>query len=427
MHPAGTESRWAPAQSAQPWINFGGTFFATVAVVGVLTGLWPIAAFGALGLVTTTVATVWNRVSLEEVVYERRFPYHRALIGEELTMSLSLTNRKPVPLTWVRVEDEIPDELEVVEGDAGVTARAGAQHLRQSTSIGWYESVRWNYRLRCTRRGLFHLGPAYVESGDPFGFLHTRRIEAQEGSLIVYPRIVPLEELGIPAVRPLGDVRGGIRIFPDVSRPSGLRPYESGDPLNAVDWKSTARRQQLQVRTFEPSSTMAVVLVVAVDIAEPYWKSFSDTGLKLLERVITVTASVASYAADQQHTFGLFSNDMPILANRPMTIPMSRGPEQLSTVLGALATIRPFASGSMAVQLDQHSRRLPMGATLVVATAFLPPVFVDTLTDLRARGHRVVVTYVGDEKCPTLPDGVVLHDLGEYFNNMELRDEFGPR
>ena len=81
----------------------------------------------------------------------------------------------------------------------------------------------------------------------------------------------------------------------------------------------------------------------------------------------------------------------------------------------------------MAVQLDQHSRRLPMGATLVVATAFLPPAFVDTLTDLRARGHKLVVMYVGDEKCPTLPDGVVVHDLGKYFNNMELRDEFGPR
>ena len=408
-------------------INFGGTFFAIVSIIGLFTGQWPIAAFGALGLVTTTVATVWNRLSLEEVVYERRFPYQRALIGEELTMSVSLTNRKPVPLTWVRVEDEVPDELQVVEADAEVVTRAGVQHLRQSTSIGWYESVRWNYRLRCTRRGLFRLGPAHVESGDLFGFLHTRRIEAQEGSLMVYPRIVPLEELGVPAVRPLGDVRGGIRIFPDVSRPAGLRQYESGDPLNAVDWKSTARRQQLQVRTFEPSSTIAVVLVVTVDITDPYWETFSSAGIKLLERVITVTASVASYAADRQYTFGLFSNDMPILADRPMTIPVNRGPEQLSTVLGVLATIRAFASGSMAVQLDQHSRRMPLGATLVVATAFLHPAFVDTLTGLRDRGYKIVVMYVGDEKCPTLPDGVLLHDLGKYFNTMELRDEFGPR
>ena len=408
-------------------MNFSGTFFAIVAIIGFLTGQWPIAAFGALGLVTTTVAIAWNRLSLEEVVYERRFPYQRALIGEELTMSVSLTNRKPLPLTWLRVEDEVPDELEVVEGDADVSSGSGVQLLRQSISIGWYESVRWNYRLRCTRRGLFRLGPAYVESGDPFGFLRTQRTEAQEGSLMVYPRIVPLDELGIPAVRPLGDVRGGIRIFPDVSRPSGLRQYESGDPLNAVDWKSTARRQQLQVRTFEPSSTVAVVLVVAVDMTEPYWKTFSPTGLKLLERVVTTAASVASYAAERQYTFGLFSNDMPILDERPMTVPMNRGPEQLSTVLGVLATIRPFASGSMALQLDQHSRRLPMGATLVMATAFLPPAFVDTVTDLRDRRYKIVVIYVGDEPCPALPEGVLVHDLGEYFNRMELRHEFGPR
>ena len=416
----------ATPQSARTWIDFWNTFFVITIIAGVLTGQLPIVAFGAVGLVTTGISLAWNRLALEEVTYERHLHQQRAVIGEEVAMTLALTNGKPVPITWVRVEDEVPAELQVVEGDADLSAPSGAQRLRESTSMAWYERVRWDYRLRCTRRGLFRIGPARVESGDPFGFLRSQMVEQQQDTIMVYPRIVPLEELGIPAVRPLGEVRGGIPIFQDVSRPASLREYDAGDPLNAVDWKATAKRQRLQVRTFEPSSSFTLIVVAAVDITVPYWKAFSPVGLELLERVITTAASFASYATDRHYTLGLFSNDMPILAERPMTVPPSRGREQLSTVLGALATIRPFASGSMAVQLAQHSRRFPMGATLLVATAFLPPEFVDTLAELSDRGYRIVVTYVGEEACPALPERILVYQLSEYFARSELRDEFGP-
>ena len=416
----------ATPQSSHTWIDVWNTFFVITIIAGVLTGQWPVVAFAAVGLVAIGVSLAWNRLALEEVTYERHLHQQRAVIGEEVAMTLALTNSKPVPVTWIRVEDEVPEELQVVEGDTNLSGPTGAQRLRQSTSMGWYEKVRWDYRLRCTRRGVFRIGPAQLESGDPFGFLRSQMVEQEQDTLMVYPRIVPLRDLGIPAVRPLGEVRGGIPIFQDVSRPAGLREYDVGDPLNAVDWKATAKRQRLQVRTFEPSSSFTIILVAAVDITEPYWKAFSPVGLDLLERVITTAASFASYATDRHYTLGLFSNDMPILAERPMTVPPSKGREQMSTVLAALATIRPFASGSMAVQLAQHSGRFPMGATLLVATAFLHPGFVDTLAELSDRGYKIVVTYVGEEACPVLPEGILVYQLSEYFTRSELRNEFGP-
>ena len=395
-------------------------FFAIIVAAGFFMGQGVVIGFGVMGLVAAGIAWFWNRLALEDIAYVRHLPRRRVFLGEEVTMTVALTNKKPVPLPWIRVDDVMPNALEVVEGDVEVNVRPNVQSLHHSTSMAWYERIHWGYQVRCTQRGLYSIGPAQIESGDPFGFLHSRATEPHQDSLLVYPRVMPLPELGLPAARPLGDVRSGMRIFQDPSRSSGLRDYQRGDPLKIVDWKATAKTESLQVRTFEASASSTIILVVAVDTAEPYWAAYRPDDL---ERVVTAAASVAGYTAEQQYTVGLFSNDMPAPSNRPMSVPPGGGRDQLSLVLGALATIRPFALGPMADHLGKNAHRFPMGATLVVATAFLPPAFVSTLNDLKYRGFKIVVLYVGQDPCPELAESILVYELWDHFASLEAAGE----
>ena len=398
------------------WHDVGTAFFLVVIVTGVLMSQGLIIAFGVMGMSAGLISLAWNRLSLEEVYYTRHLPERRVFTGEEISMRVALTNKKLVPLAWIFVEDEIPAELRVVEGDIDVNVHPNVQTIRHSSSMAWYERIHWDYRLKCVRRGIYRIGPAHLESGDPFGFLHSRRIQPPAESLIVYPRVVPLEDLDLPAGRPLGEVRGGARYVQDPSRPSGVREYQRGDPLKTVDWKATARLQSLQVRTYEPSSSTTMVLVVAVDTMAPYWASFEPP---VLERVVSAAASMTGYAVERQFSVGLFANDKPINASRPLVVQPSRGREHLSVLLGALATIRLFALRPMAEQLARHSRRFPGGATIVVATAFIHPQFAETLADLRNRGYRVVVLYVGEAPCPELAEGIEVHELLDRLTEVE--------
>ena len=70
--------------------------------------------------------------------------------------------------------------------------------------MGWYERIRWDYRLKCSERGFFRLGPARVESGDLFGFYNSQMTVDDQDYVLVYPRVVPLTDLGLPTWRPLG-------------------------------------------------------------------------------------------------------------------------------------------------------------------------------------------------------------------------------
>ena len=88
-------------------------------------------------------------------------------------------------------------------------------------------------------------------------------------------------------------------------------------------------------------------------------------------------------------------------------------------ILEALATTRSYALGPMADELAHRSRSFPMGSTIVLATAFLPPELALVLDDLKGRGHKVVVIYVGDEPGSRPAEGIIFHDLRDYFVKME--------
>jgi len=390
----------------------------------VFAGQGLVIGLGAMGLVVAGISWVWNKLSLEEVAYTRKISQSRVFIGEDTTLAITVTNRKPLPLGRLEITDEVPEELLVADAEISPSANPRYNVMRHTTSLAWYERISWEYKVTANHRGFYRIGPARLESGDLFGFFNSEARASDNDYLLVYPQVVPLPELGIPAVRPLGETRGGIAIFQDPSRPAGIRDYQLGDPLKTVDWKLSARMQRLQVRTFEPSSSFTVVLVVVVETAERSWEGYSPTNL---ERVITTAASLASYVSEKQYSLGLFSNGTPILTDRPMKIPPARSPEQLTIILEALATIRPLPIGPMAPQLAQYTTQFSQGVTLVVVAALINEDMVETIDDLRRHGYKIVVVYVGDRSCPPLPDGVLVHDLQDHLEKMEMASEFGPR
>src|SRR5262249_58623185 len=54
---------------------------------------------------------MWYRWGLSAFVIERRLAVSRAEFGDAIQVTLTLENRKPLPLPWLRIEDEFPEQL----------------------------------------------------------------------------------------------------------------------------------------------------------------------------------------------------------------------------------------------------------------------------------------------------------------------------
>ncbi|MGQ9584897.1 MAG: DUF58 domain-containing protein [Anaerolineae bacterium] len=345
-------------------------------------------------LIVLPVAWLWNRLSLHKVEYRRIFGERRAFVGETITLTLQVDNRKLLPISWLRVTDQIPVEMDLAEVALPPSYNPLYANLNLLFSLRWFERVSQTYHLTCHRRGFYRLGPATLQSGDLFGLFEERRREAEGDRLIVYPRVKRLDEWGLPSKEFLGETRTPLQIFEDPARTLGVRDYHPGDGFRRIHWKATARRQQLQSRLYEPSTTHKVLVVVNVATFPRHWQGVDE---ELLEEVISVAASIATHAAERRCPVGLIANGSWPRSDQPIKVLPGRSPAQLTCVLEALAAVTPFATSTVDELLASESPQLPWGATLVVVTGIVTPELTATLIHLKEVGRRVVLVSLAQD------------------------------
>ena len=357
-------------------------------------------------LTTIPIAWMWSRWSLRGIAYERSFDKKRAFPGETFEMTLHITNRKLLPLSWLEIRDGIPMALSPVRGRLIPTYIPHVGHLVAAFSLRWYERVNRRYVLRCPARGIYVLGPVNLKSGDIFTLFEISESRKQPERLIVYPRVWPLEELGLPAKEPFGERKAYRYLLDDPLRTVGIRDYHPEDSMRFVHWKATARRQDLQVRVFEPSTTLNLVILLNVATYERHWRGVNP---ELLERTISVAGSIATWAVGQKYKVGLVANGSVPLSDQPIRVLPGRSPDQLTAVLEALAAVTSFATMSIQDLLRRESPRLNWGATLVVVTAIVTDDLAAAILGLRDAGRRMALISTAEEPPPQIEQVATYH------------------
>jgi len=356
-----------------------------------------------LFLTVLAVARLWERNVFRGVTYRRVLSPRRAFVGETVELTVEVDNHKVLPLSWLCVTDLLPEGLTL----EGASAGPGANVLYEVFALRWYERLRKRYRIRCHTRGYFRLGPAHFVSGDVFGIFKVQARDPHADWLIVYPNVHPIEAFGLPATDPFGDFKARQRLLEDPLRTIGVRDHQHGDGLRRIHWKATARRQRLQSRLYEPAASHNLVLFLNIATLDLPWLG---TIPETLERLVSVTASLANYAIEQRYTVGVVVNSSVPNSKQHIKVPPGRSPRQLTRILEALAAVTPVAPFSIERLLAMESPRLPQGSTLVLVTAAVSRSLAATLLHLSQAGRRVVlVTFA-----PSLPDPLLYQHVLAY-------------
>jgi uncharacterized protein (DUF58 family) len=373
-------------------------------VLALIVGQGLLALICILLLLTAGMTRLWDRWSLLRVTYQRELSQPRAFADDEVELVIRISNRKPLPLVGLSIRDLVPAKLQVL-GHATLLDTEGRQVLSRGASLRWYESVVWRYRLRCTERGAYRMGPAQIEGGDPFGFYRSVKDIAERTSLIVYPRLLPLDELGLPALHPLGDLRAR-QLIRDPLRTIGVRDYHPDDPLKDVHWTATARTGALQTRIYEPTTAREVAIFLDLDSFERYWQGIDE---EQVERLISATATVARAGLADGYAVGLYVNGAPFEFEQFVRLPPGRSPAQLERIMETLARLTPYSVTSMARLLRATAADLPWGATLLLISAIAPEGTRAALLRQRERGRDVAWLYLGEDQPPAVSGVLVRH------------------
>jgi uncharacterized protein (DUF58 family) len=371
-------------------------------------GQQPILVIALLLLSLALLCNLWSRHSLAHLSCGRILERRRAFPGEEIAAEVSLRNDKWLPLPWVRLESRIPVDLKPPAEDAASGGDRDAAEV--SLFLPGRNRARWSHRLRCRRRGFYPLGSLRVTSGDIFG-LYTASLEFPAAeTVIVYPRLLPLAKLPLPALHILGDEKAERMICTDPTRPFGIRDHIPSDGLRHIHWKASARGQGLKRKIFEPTTTKKIALFFDVES----FGSGASFRADDFELGISTAASVAFHAGKGEAQPGLFANTCMADTGRPITVPPSGSRSQLVEILESLAKATPRASGSLDTLLSTAARSLPPGSCLVLVTGSPENAPRPLLADLKARGYRITILPIaGSTQAASAEAGAAMHTFSE--------------
>ena len=332
-------------------------------VVVALVTTSPIAYWLMYALLSIVVVSyLWTRLASRGLTIRRHLRTQWATVGDVIEEEFELRSRSRLPILMLEIEDysELPG-------------------YRASTaiSLGGRATRRWRTHGEAGRRGMYKLGPADVNVGDPFGLFTAERRVAQENTIVVYPPISVMHDVAVPAGTLVGAVRSSLRTQQVTTDAGGLREFRPGDPLKRIHWPSSARRDTLLVKEFDLEPTAS--LWVALDLDAAVQAGHGDESTE--EYGVKIVSSLAYQFVRDGKSVGLLAEAR---GTRYILEPQ-RGLRQLWRILESLAIVQARGTRPFGDVLASAAPILGRGVSLVAISPSADPAWIGSLTHLAQR------------------------------------------
>lgn len=270
---------------------------------------------------------------------------------------------------------------------------AGAGPNRHSMAVPPGERRKASTRLTPTRRGDLHAGPVTVRVEGPLRIAGRQLSVKVPAALRVLPEFASRRHLPsrLARLREL-DGRSAVQVRGAGSEFDSLREYVIGDDVRSIDWRASARRNDVVVRTWRPERDRRVLIVI--DTSRTSAARIGD--IPRLDASIEATLLLSALASKAGDRIDVLAYDRSVRAR----ISGVSGAALLPALANQLAPIAPRLTeadwtGAASIIQETLSQR-----ALVVLLTSIDPAAVEAGL-LRAiapvaRKHTVVVASVDD-------------------------------
>lgn len=236
--------------------------------------------------------------------------------GDENKIQILTENTYPFPIR-IEVIDELPFQFQ-------------ARDISYRFKMSPMTRKVLEYKLRPTKRGVYHFGSVNVFVTAPLGLASRRYRYSADLSVPVYPSFLQMRKYELMAIsNRLQDL--GVKKIRRVAQNrefDQIKEYVIGDDIRTVNWKSTARMSRLMVNQYQDERSQPVYNLV--DMGRLMKMPFNE--LSLLDYAINSSLVLSNIALHKQDRAGLIT-----FSNRVHTaIPASKRNNQLQLILEAL-------------------------------------------------------------------------------------------
>ncbi|MBE5869387.1 MAG: DUF58 domain-containing protein [Lachnospiraceae bacterium] len=341
-------------------------------------------------------ARYWNKDLRANV----SFATNAIFEGESGFLQEVVENRKSLPLSVVKVKFQTDKHL-IFENIQG--SRTTDQYYRNDMfQLGSKEKLTRTIRFVGGRRGYYTIDSMDLVSMDLFMTRQYVDILPVHTYLYIYPRFFDSKEFHLSLQQLNGEVLTRRHLLEDPFEHRGIREYQPGDELKAVNWKATAKTGKLKVNQKNYTSLQSIRIFVNLE----------DTGIlkkeACVEASLQICAGLCRFFLQQGMRVACYVNGVDVITGHPVALEASSARGQLGAVLHALARVdtdKPVLNFQAC-----FGKRLLQEADGTI-TCFVAPNhyqdFLDTVENYHNMGKDYIWFYPVDEKQdPQLPEFV---------------------
>lgn len=218
-----------------------------------------------------------------------------------LTEKFSNSDENPIPITVKNnykftIEAKLIDELPV---------QFQKRDFEKVIQLKSTENYNFEYSVKPVERGEYHFGNLNVFVSTPLRIV-ARRFKFQENEMVaVYPSYIQMKkyeflamsnrltEFGLKKIRRIGHTLEFEQI----------KNYIAGDDVRTINWKATAKRNQLMVNQYQDEKSQPIYSII--DLGRVMKMPFEE--LKLLDYAINSTLAFSNIALRKNDKAGLLT------------------------------------------------------------------------------------------------------------------------
>jgi len=357
---------------------------------------------------------IFNKYAFDNLDYRVTLSAEEVFVDEDIFMFEEITNNKNLPIPNAKVDTELPEGLAFrlhERSGKPVDAKSRDEYKRSIQSIfvlGAHKQIRRRWRVTCRTRGIYNPGSVIMVTNDLFGLnANSKRFEIEPSKfnqIVVLPKAIDLDEHFTSSYYLSGDVTVPRSLLTDPMRISGTREYTPYDPMNRINWKSTAAHGRMMVNVEEYTQRHQFNIVMNMQARDIEHDPHVPSSFEYIEMCITVAASILDKVSQENIPVRLYANTPPksigeeavsddeigsqILVTRPF-----QGKRDTITALRLLAALKMEISCPIERMLDHIAENVHSyanGGNIIIVSAYISERMIVFHDMLERQGIKVI-------------------------------------
>lgn len=230
-------------------------------------------------------------------------------------------------------------------------------------------------------RGIHSFPAIDLETSDAFGLLERSYQTSAEKSLTIYPSYFPDILEKIREATPENERNAAYWTLKKNTNLHSLREFSSGDRISLIDWKSSAKTDQLMTREFENSATSRLS-VIFYGVSHPHFELSLRAAYSFIRKISEENGEIR----------------VSILGDKTTNFSPSAGTNKLQDISIAFAELSPKDGVILQESLDSN---LHDGEKILLFTPCVDTMLMQKVTRLTDSKQLQIITFESDQAIDT--------------------------